>query len=52
MTLSFNRVGERLVIPYAAVTGFADPSTKFGLQFTFDPETEVTAEPDHDARCQ
>jgi len=33
ITLSFNRINERLVIPFAAVTAFADPSAKFGLQF-------------------
>lgn len=33
ITLSFNRMQERLVIPFAAVTGFADPSVQFGLQF-------------------
>ena len=33
VTLSFDRVNERLVIPFAAVTAFADPSAKFGLQF-------------------
>jgi len=33
ITLSFNRVNERLVVPFAAVTAFADPSAKFGLQF-------------------
>ncbi|TAN69944.1 MAG: hypothetical protein EPN20_05955, partial [Magnetospirillum sp.] len=26
-------ISERLCIPFAAVTGFADPSAKFGLQF-------------------
>ncbi|SLN70238.1 SspB family protein [Oceanibacterium hippocampi] len=31
--LSFNKVQEQLVIPYAAVTAFADPSVQFGLQF-------------------
>ncbi|WP_142849635.1 SspB family protein [Telmatospirillum sp. J64-1] len=36
VTLSFNRVNERLAIPFAAVTGFADPSAKFGLQFQVD----------------
>jgi len=36
VTLSFNRVNERLHIPFAAVTAFADPSAKFGLQFTAD----------------
>ena len=33
VALSFNNVRERLVIPFAAITGFADPSVKFGLQF-------------------
>jgi len=31
--LSFNDKRERLFIPFAAITGFADPSVKFGLQF-------------------
>lgn len=34
ITLSFNNVQERLRIPYNAITGFVDPSVKFGLQFT------------------
>jgi len=34
VSLSFNDVKEHLVVPYAAVTGFVDPSVKFGLQFT------------------
>jgi hypothetical protein len=33
VTLSFNGQHERLTIPFAAVTGFADPAVKFGLQF-------------------
>ncbi len=33
VTLSFNRAQERLDIPFSAVTGFADPSVQFGLQF-------------------
>lgn len=33
VTLSFSGVSERLYIPFSAVTGFADPSAKFGLQF-------------------
>jgi len=32
-TLSFNGIPEKLFIPYAALTAFADPSVKFGLQF-------------------
>ena len=31
--LSFNDKRENLVIPFGAVTGFSDPSVKFGLQF-------------------
>ncbi len=31
--LSFDNNAEKLVIPYAAITGFMDPSTQFGLQF-------------------
>jgi hypothetical protein len=33
VTLSFDRVHERLVIPFAAITAFVDPSVQFGLQF-------------------
>ncbi|MFC7333473.1 SspB family protein [Rhodocista pekingensis] len=33
VTLSFGGVHERLVIPFAAITGFADPSVNFGLKF-------------------
>ena len=31
--LSFHSKLERLTVPFAAITGFADPSVKFGLQF-------------------
>lgn len=31
--LSFNNVRERLTIPFAAITTFADPSVNFALQF-------------------
>ncbi|ODU21960.1 MAG: hypothetical protein ABS87_04440 [Sphingomonas sp. SCN 67-18] len=31
--LSFNQIPTRLVIPFAAVTGFVDPSVDFALQF-------------------
>jgi hypothetical protein len=31
--LSFGGIAERLVIPFAAIKGFADPSVQFGLQF-------------------
>ncbi len=33
VTLSFSGTSEHLQIPLAAITGFADPSAKFGLQF-------------------
>ena len=33
ISLTFSKVLERLVIPYAAVKGFFDPSVQFGLQF-------------------
>lgn len=36
VTLSFNDVPHRLVVPFAAVTAFADPSVRFGLQFDVD----------------
>lgn len=41
VTLSFNKVPERLVIPYAALTAFADPSVQFGLQFRVTPNAET-----------
>ncbi len=31
--LSFDNKSEKLRIPYAAITGFSDPSIQFGLQF-------------------
>jgi hypothetical protein len=31
--LSFNKTPETLTIPFAALTGFFDPSVQFGLQF-------------------
>ena len=33
VTLSFNDIPEKLVIPFRAVKGFLDPSVQFGLQF-------------------
>lgn len=33
VSLSFSGVKEKLIIPYDALTAFADPSAKFGLQF-------------------
>ena len=39
--LSFGGVPERLVVPFAAIKSFLDPSVQFGLQFE---PTEVAAE--------
>ena len=41
VTLSFSGVPEKLVMPYAALTAFADPSIKFGLQFQASELSEV-----------
>jgi hypothetical protein len=47
VNLSFQSRSERLRIPFAAVTTFADPSANFGLQFEVPmaPAAEVTALP-------
>lgn len=54
VTLSFNNVPERLVIPLGAITIFADPSVNFALQFQplgedgpdFDPDDFLDEEED------
>ena len=43
VTLYFQRRPERLTIPFAAITAFADPSVKFGLQFPAGDEAEAGA---------
>lgn len=43
--LSFNDVRERLVVPFEALTGFADPSVQFGLQFQ-DSAASESGEPE------
>jgi hypothetical protein len=52
VTLSFRNQTQRLVIPLAAITAFADPSVKFGLEFRAEtsaddlpPEPAPTPEP-------
>jgi uncharacterized protein len=35
--LSFDNIPEKLVIPFAAIKGFLDPSVQFGLQFEVVP---------------
>jgi len=42
--LSFNNVRERLVIPFAAITTFADPSVNFALQFQNIPSSAEDGE--------
>jgi len=49
ITLSFNGVSQRLHIPFAAVTAFADPHAKFGLQFHVEFEERTGADEDADA---
>ena len=46
--LSFNKVPERLVIPYKAIRGFIDPSVQFGLEFQVEgaPTAALSADPD------
>lgn len=36
VTLSFGGIKEKLTIPFDALTSFADPSVRFGLQFRYD----------------
>lgn len=43
--LTFNKIPEKLVIPYSAVQGFFDPSVQFGLQFEVDEAQAPEAAP-------
>ena len=45
--LSFNQTPSTLVIPYAAITAFVDPSVDFGLQFQVSDD-EIEAPEPHD----
>ena len=45
VTLSFNNRQERLTVPIAAITGFADPAVKFGLQFEATEAEDAEAKP-------
>ena len=40
ITLSFNGVHELLSVPFGALTGFVDPSVRFGLQFQVEGEDD------------
>jgi hypothetical protein len=44
VTLSFNRVNERLHIPFSAISAFADPFAKFGIQIPTDASIELPSE--------
>ena len=46
--LSFRRVPEKLEIPFAAVTGFFDPSVNFGAEFTAEDPEAARAEGEAD----
>ncbi len=41
--LSFQNIPEKLVVPFASITGFFDPSVQFGLKFD-NPEAEAGSE--------
>lgn len=43
--LSFKNVPEKLIVPFAAVTGFFDPSVNFGAEFTVDAPAGETPTP-------
>ncbi|MBM3515043.1 MAG: hypothetical protein FJX59_15220 [Alphaproteobacteria bacterium] len=46
ITLSFSGVSQRLKVPFAAVSAFADPHAKFGLQFHVEFEERAAADED------
>lgn len=48
IALSFSGTNQHLHIPFAAVTAFADPHAKFGLQFHVEFEEDDSAEFDDD----
>jgi hypothetical protein len=45
--LSFNQIPARLVIPFAAITGFVDPAVNFALQFQVQTEEARPAPAEH-----
>jgi uncharacterized protein len=44
--LSFNGSRQQIVVPYAALTAFADPSADFGLRFEATPPETAAPEPE------
>jgi uncharacterized protein len=49
--LSFGGVGEKLTVPFDAVTAFFDPAVQFGFQFEMTAETEAATELDAGAKA-
>jgi uncharacterized protein len=49
ITLSFSGVSQRMKVPFSAVTAFADPHAKFGLQFHVEFEEKSSADEDAEA---
>lgn len=47
ITLSFNDISEKLVIPYSSIRGFYDPSVNFELEFEVSTEGATAQEPLH-----
>jgi len=50
--LSFNEIPETLVVPYASIRGFFDPSVQFGLQFDAGEEVTEKSEPEDVAKLK
>ncbi|GFE76189.1 hypothetical protein NTCA1_38380 [Novosphingobium sp. TCA1] len=52
VSLSFNQLPAKLVIPFSAITAFVDPAVDFGLQFqamSDDEDEELAAHPENDS---
>jgi len=49
ITLSFSGQSQKLKLPFAAVTAFADPHAKFGLQFHVEFEEKTSTDEDIEA---
>jgi hypothetical protein len=44
VSLHFDHIPERLIIPFDAIKGFLDPAVQFGLQFEVAPASPVSEE--------
>ena len=51
VTLRFGGAPERLHVPFAALTAFADPPAEFGLRFDRPEEARVVREPQADGKA-